>query len=91
MKPLLALSRGIDTINRTLGRTLLCLTLIMTLISAVNALVRKLFDMSSNAFLESSGISLPQSFSWGWGTVFSRMPTYASTWSPTICRIKPAT
>jgi TRAP-type mannitol/chloroaromatic compound transport system permease small subunit len=52
MKPLLALARGIDTINRTLGRTLLWLTLIMTFISAVNALVRKLFDMSSNAFLE---------------------------------------
>jgi TRAP-type mannitol/chloroaromatic compound transport system permease small subunit len=49
---LLALSRAIDGLNARVGRTLIWLVLAAVLISAVNAIVRKAFDMSSNAFLE---------------------------------------
>ena len=49
---LLALSRVIDAINDRIGRTVYWLILAAVLISAGNAIVRKAFDMSSNAFLE---------------------------------------
>jgi TRAP-type mannitol/chloroaromatic compound transport system permease small subunit len=49
---LLKLSRLIDAINEFVGRWLSWLVLVAVLISAVNAIVRKAFDTSSNAFLE---------------------------------------
>jgi TRAP-type mannitol/chloroaromatic compound transport system permease small subunit len=49
---LLALSRAIDGLNARIGRTMIWLVLAAVLISAVNAIFRKAFDMSSNAFLE---------------------------------------
>jgi TRAP-type mannitol/chloroaromatic compound transport system permease small subunit len=49
---LLRLSRAIDAINLHIGRTLSWLVLAAILISAANATVRKLFDVSSNAWLE---------------------------------------
>jgi TRAP-type mannitol/chloroaromatic compound transport system permease small subunit len=49
---LLALSRWIDRLNEFVGRWLSWLVLAAVLISAANALVRKLFDTSSNAYLE---------------------------------------
>ena len=52
MKALLALSRAIDAINSLLGRSLIWLVLVAVVISATNAIIRKAFDMSSNAFLE---------------------------------------
>ncbi len=52
MNALLALSRAIDAINDRVGRTVYWLVLVAVLISAANAIVRKAFDMSSNAFLE---------------------------------------
>lgn len=52
MNALLKLSRLIDRISEFIGRNVMWLILIMTLISAVNAIVRKLFNYSSNAFLE---------------------------------------
>lgn len=52
MQPLLALSRIIDAINIRLGKWVSWLVLIVVLISAANATVRKLFDTSSNAWLE---------------------------------------
>ena len=52
MNALLALSRGIDRINLLVGRGCMWLVLLVVLISAGNALVRKLFDVSSNAWLE---------------------------------------
>ena len=52
MQPLLALSRIIDAINIRLGKWVSWLVLIVVLISAGNATVRKLFDTSSNAWLE---------------------------------------
>src|SRR5262245_4877015 len=49
---LLKLSRGIDAVNFRIGKTLSWLILIVVLISATNATVRKVFDTSSNAWLE---------------------------------------
>lgn len=52
MNALLAFSRGIDRVNLLIGRCCMWLVLLVVLISAGNALVRKLFDTSSNAWLE---------------------------------------
>lgn len=52
MTALLALSRGIDAVNARIGKLASWLILAAILISAGNALVRKLFDLSSNAWLE---------------------------------------
>jgi len=49
---LLAVSRTIDGLNKRIGRSVIWLVLAAVIISAVNAIVRKAFDMSSNAFLE---------------------------------------
>jgi TRAP-type mannitol/chloroaromatic compound transport system permease small subunit len=49
---LLALSRLIDGLNARIGRSMIWLVLIAVIISAANAIIRKAFDMSSNAFLE---------------------------------------
>lgn len=52
MNLLLKLSSSVDAMNLRIGRAVGALILLMTLISAVNALSRKLFNASSNAFLE---------------------------------------
>jgi TRAP-type mannitol/chloroaromatic compound transport system permease small subunit len=52
MTALLRLSKWIDGLNEFVGRWVSWLILVAVLISAVNAVVRKAFDMSSNAFLE---------------------------------------
>ena len=52
MARLLALSRTIDAFNSRLGKILSWLILIVVIISATNATVRKVFDTSSNAWLE---------------------------------------
>ena len=52
MQGFLALSRIIDAVNGFIGRYASWLILFMVLISTANALVRKLFSVSSNAFLE---------------------------------------
>jgi TRAP-type mannitol/chloroaromatic compound transport system permease small subunit len=52
MKGLLGLSRGIDGLNEFLGRWLAWLIVLAAVISAGNAVIRKLFDSSSNAWLE---------------------------------------
>jgi len=49
---MLALSRAIDAITERVGRFVYWLVLIVVLISASNAIVRKLFNYSSNAYLE---------------------------------------
>jgi TRAP-type mannitol/chloroaromatic compound transport system permease small subunit len=49
---LLALSRSIDALTERIGRAVTWLILAAVLISAANAIVRKAFNMSSNAFLE---------------------------------------
>lgn len=52
MTPLLALSRAIDAFTERVGRLVYWLILIVVLISAANATVRKAFNYSSNAYLE---------------------------------------
>lgn len=52
MNLLLKLSGAIDRINDRLGNCLMWLILAAVLISAGNAIVRKIFNMSSNALLE---------------------------------------
>jgi TRAP-type mannitol/chloroaromatic compound transport system permease small subunit len=49
---LLALSRAIDAFTERVGRVVYWLVLVVVLISAANATVRKLFNYSSNAYLE---------------------------------------
>lgn len=52
MPLMLALSRLIDKISTWVGKFTMWLILVTTLISAGNALVRKIFDTSSNSLLE---------------------------------------
>lgn len=52
MAPLLKLSGLIDRLNELLGKVIMWLVLAAVLISAINAIIRKAFDMSSNAWLE---------------------------------------
>ena len=52
MQVLLAISRIIDAVNTRLGQWLSWLILLAVLVSATNATIRKLFDTSSNAWLE---------------------------------------
>ncbi|PSJ60983.1 TRAP transporter small permease subunit [Pseudaminobacter soli (ex Li et al. 2025)] len=52
MAGLLALSRCIDRVNEFIGRSVAWLILLAVLISAGNAVVRKTFNISSNAWLE---------------------------------------
>ena len=52
MRASLAASRAIDAINSRLGQWISWLVLIVVLISAANATVRKVFDTSSNSWLE---------------------------------------
>ncbi|RYB98009.1 TRAP transporter small permease subunit [Ciceribacter ferrooxidans] len=69
MSLLLAISRLIDAINGAIGRWVSWLLLAAVLISAGNAVVRKMFDISSNAWLE---------LQWYlYGTVFMLAAAYA--------------
>lgn len=52
MQALLKLSRAIDWLNTQVGKYAIWLILASTVISGVNAVVRKVFNMSSNAYLE---------------------------------------
>ena len=52
MKNLLQLSKSIDRLNTAVGRATMWLILATTLISAGNALVRKILNVSSNGLLE---------------------------------------
>jgi TRAP-type mannitol/chloroaromatic compound transport system permease small subunit len=52
MDLLLKLSQGIDAVNRRIGQFFALMVLLAILVSAVNATVRKIFDLSSNAWLE---------------------------------------
>lgn len=52
MQALLTLSRLIDSLSSRIGRLTMWLILATTLISAGNAIVRKVFNTSSNALLE---------------------------------------
>ena len=49
---LLGVSRAIDAVSFRIGKILAWLILAAVIVSAVNAVIRKLFDMSSNSWLE---------------------------------------
>ncbi|MGL4729018.1 MAG: TRAP transporter small permease subunit [Bosea sp. (in: a-proteobacteria)] len=52
MGGLISLSRGIDALNTRIGRYVAWAILVAIAVSCVNAVIRKLFDVSSNAWLE---------------------------------------
>jgi len=52
LKALLPMTRVIDAVNTWLGKRLAWLILAAVIVSAVNATVRKVFDTSSNSWLE---------------------------------------
>ena len=52
MRALLRLSGGIDAVNTQIGKWVAWAILAAVAVSAVNATVRKVFDMSSNSWLE---------------------------------------
>lgn len=52
MRVLLVLSRKIDAVSTWIGRHVAWLIVIAAIVSSGNAIVRKLFDTSSNAWLE---------------------------------------
>jgi len=52
LRALLPVSRGIDAFNARIGKRLSWLVLAAVVVSATNAVVRKVFDTSSNSWLE---------------------------------------
>ncbi len=52
MQALLSFSRAIDWLNAQVGKAVIWLIFAATVISALNAVVRKVFNYSSNGFLE---------------------------------------
>jgi TRAP-type mannitol/chloroaromatic compound transport system permease small subunit len=52
LQALLALSRAIDALNTRVGRLAYWLILVAVLVSSGNAIIRYIFDISSNAWLE---------------------------------------
>jgi TRAP-type mannitol/chloroaromatic compound transport system permease small subunit len=72
MKSLLALSRIIDTVNRWIGAIIIWFVLAAVLISAGNAVLRKLFNVGSNAYLELQWYLFAAVFLLGAGYTFLR-------------------
>lgn len=72
MSPLLALSRAIDALNAWIGKLIIWLVLAAVLISAGNAVMRKAFDIGSNAYLEIQWYLFAAVFMLGVGYVFLR-------------------
>ncbi len=52
MQGLLGISRAIDAINSQIGKKVAWLILLAVIVATVNAIIRKLFNVSSNAWLE---------------------------------------
>jgi TRAP-type mannitol/chloroaromatic compound transport system permease small subunit len=92
MQLLLKMSRLIDALNEHVGRLVYWLVLAAVLISAGNAIVRKLFNMSSNSFLEAqwylfsavfllcSGYTLLRNEHVRIDVLVGRLSTKAQTW-----------
>ncbi len=72
MGGLLKISGLIDAFNEWVGKLIMWLVLAAVLISAGNAIIRKAFDMSSNAFLEIQWYLFAGVFMLGAGYVFLR-------------------
>jgi TRAP-type mannitol/chloroaromatic compound transport system permease small subunit len=69
---LLKLSAGVDALSIQIGRLIRWLVLASVLISAGNAIIRKLFNISSNAFLEIQWYLFAGVFLLGAGFAFMR-------------------
>jgi TRAP-type mannitol/chloroaromatic compound transport system permease small subunit len=69
---LLGLSRLIDAINEGIGKVIMWIVLATVLISAGNAIMRKAFDIGSNAYLEIQWYLFAAVFMLGAGYVFMR-------------------
>jgi TRAP-type mannitol/chloroaromatic compound transport system permease small subunit len=52
LQSLLKMSRGIDAFTKWTGKRLAWLILLAVIVSAINAIIRKVFDTSSNSWLE---------------------------------------
>lgn len=72
MSFLLTLSRLIDALTERIGKLAMWFILATTMISAGNAIVRKIFDTSSNAFLEIQWYLFAGVFMLGSGYAFLR-------------------
>jgi TRAP-type mannitol/chloroaromatic compound transport system permease small subunit len=70
VKALLKVSSWIDTLSEWVGKTIIWLVLACVLISAGNAVVRRAFNYSSNAFLEIQWYLFAAVFLLGAGYVF---------------------
>jgi TRAP-type mannitol/chloroaromatic compound transport system permease small subunit len=70
LAPFLTLSSIIDRLNAWLGKLVIWLILASVLISAVNAIMRKVFSVSSNAYLEVQWYLYSAVFMLGVGWVF---------------------
>jgi TRAP-type mannitol/chloroaromatic compound transport system permease small subunit len=70
MQALLSFSRGVDWITERIGRSVYWLLLAAVIISTVNAIVRKSFNLSSNAYLEAQWYLFAAIFMLGAGYVF---------------------
>jgi TRAP-type mannitol/chloroaromatic compound transport system permease small subunit len=70
MMTLLTLSRAVDWLTERIGRAVGWLLLLAVVISASNAIIRKAFDISSNAFLEAQWYLFAAVFMIGAGYVF---------------------
>ena len=70
MQALLTFSRGVDWLTERIGRSVYWLLLAAVLISTVNAIVRKTFNLSSNAYLEAQWYMFAAIFMLGAGYVF---------------------
>jgi TRAP-type mannitol/chloroaromatic compound transport system permease small subunit len=64
LQSLLKMSRGIDAFTRWTGKRLAWLILVAVVVSAVNAIIRKTFDMSSNSWLELQWVLFSVVFLW---------------------------
>lgn len=72
MAALLKLSNWIDSLNEWIGKIVMWLILATVVISAGNAVMRKAFDVGSNAFLEIQWYLFAAVFMLGSGYVFLR-------------------
>jgi TRAP-type mannitol/chloroaromatic compound transport system permease small subunit len=70
MQALLTFSRGVDWMTERIGRSVYWLLLVAVIISTVNAIVRKTFNLSSNAYLEAQWYLFAAIFMLGAGYVF---------------------
>ncbi len=89
MNALLRLSRAIDAATEVVGRSIYWLVLVTVLVSAANAVVRKLFNYSSNAFLEIQWYLFSLIFLWGAGYTLKynehvRIDIVTSRFSPQV-------